>query len=88
MVKVTGGGKKVAAVAAHLSYISQQGELELETDEGQRVSKDGQRMLLKDWHLELSAGQYRKLRGVDGNARSAKTRSQHRAVDAGADACG
>ena len=86
MVKVTGGGKKVAAVAAHLSYISQQGELELETDEGQRVSKEGQAMLLKDWHLELSAGQYRKSPGRDGTAR--KTRSQHRAVDAGADAAG
>jgi len=72
MVKVTGGGKRVAAVAAHLSYISQQGELELETDEGQRVSKDGQRMFLKDWHLELSAGQYRKSRGLDGSPRSLK----------------
>ena len=69
MVKVTGGGKKVAAVAAHLSYISQQGELELETDEGQR---EGHGMLLKDWHLELSAGQYRKSPGRDGTARSVK----------------
>jgi hypothetical protein len=72
MVKVTGGGNKVAAVAAHLSYISQQGELELETDEGQRVSKDGQGMLLKDWHLDLSAGQYRNSRGLDGTARFVK----------------
>ena len=72
MVKVTGGGKKLASVAAHLSYISQQGELELETDDGQRISKDGQRMLLKDWHLELSAGQYRKSRGLDGSPRSLK----------------
>jgi hypothetical protein len=72
MVKVTGGGKKVAAVAAHLSYISQQGELELETDDEQRVSKDGQRMLLKDWHLELSAGQYRNSGSLDGSARSLK----------------
>jgi len=72
MVKVTGGGKKVGAVAAHLSYISQEGELELETDEGQRVSKEGQGMLLKDWHLELSAGQYRKSPGRDGTARSVK----------------
>jgi hypothetical protein len=72
MVKVTGGGKKVGAVAAHLSYISQEGELELETDEGQRVSKEGQGMLLKDWHLELSAGQYRKSPGRDGTGRSVK----------------
>jgi hypothetical protein len=60
MVKVTGGGKKIGAVAAHLSYISREGELDLETDEGLRVSKEGQKALLKDWHLELSSGQYRK----------------------------
>jgi len=59
MVKVTGGGRKLGAVAAHLSYISDQGKLEIETDEGERVSKEGQKALLKDWHLELSAGQYR-----------------------------
>jgi hypothetical protein len=59
MVKVTGGGRKVGAVAAHLVYISHDGELELETDDGQRVPKEGQKELLWDWHLELSAGQYR-----------------------------
>jgi hypothetical protein len=59
MVKVTGGGRKVGAVAAHLFYISHNGELELETDDGQRVPKEGQKELLRDWHLELSAGQYR-----------------------------
>ena len=58
MVKVTGGGRKVRAVAEHLSY----GELELETDEGERVSKDGLKELLRDWHLELSASQYRPTR--------------------------
>ena len=59
MVKVTGGGRSQGAVATHLSYISHQGELEIETDEGQQVSKDEQKALLRDWHLELSAGQYR-----------------------------
>jgi hypothetical protein len=59
MVKVTGGGRKVGAVAAHLVYISHNGGLELETDDGQRVPKAGQNELLRDWHLELSAGQYR-----------------------------
>lgn len=34
MVKVTGGGGKVGAVAAHFAYISRQGELAIETDEG------------------------------------------------------
>jgi hypothetical protein len=62
MVKVTGGGRKRGAVAAHLSYISDHGKLEIETDEGERVSKHGQKALLRGWHLELSAGQYREPR--------------------------
>ena len=46
MVKVTGGGRSVGAVAAHLGYISHHGELGIETDEAEQVSKDGQRALL------------------------------------------
>jgi hypothetical protein len=72
MVKVTGGGRSVAAVAAHLGYISHHGELEIETDEAQPVSKDGQRALLRDWHLELSAGQYRMPKQSDTRARRIK----------------
>jgi relaxase-like protein len=59
MVKVTGGGRRIGAVAAHLNYISQHGKLDLETDEGQRVPKEGQKEFLGSWHLELSPGQYR-----------------------------
>jgi hypothetical protein len=59
MVKVTGGGRTIGAVAAHLAYISHHGEVELETDEGQRVANEAQRTLVTDWHLELSSGQYR-----------------------------
>jgi len=62
MVKVTGGGWKLGAVAAHFAYISGNGKLEIETDEGEGVSKHGQKALVKDWHLELSAGQYRQRR--------------------------
>jgi hypothetical protein len=61
MVKVTGGRAKVGAVSAHLGYISRQGTLELETDEGERItSRDEHKTLLKSWHLELSAGQHRR----------------------------
>jgi len=63
MVKVTGGGRRVGAVAAHLSYISQHGKLDLETDDGQHVSREGQKELLRSWHLELTRGQYRQPRG-------------------------
>ena len=59
MVKVTGGGRGLRAVAAHLAYISHQGEIELESDRGEHVSDDAQKELLKTWHLELAAGQYR-----------------------------
>ena len=38
---------------AHLSYISRNGDLAIETDEGTRVSsREAQRTLLNDWHLE------------------------------------
>ena len=63
MVKVTGGGRRTGAVAAHLDYISQHGKLDLETDDGQRVPKEGQKEFLGSWHLELSPGQYRLLPG-------------------------
>lgn len=59
IVKVTGGGRNIGAVAAHIAYISHRGQIEIETDDGQRVSKAGQKELLNDWHLDLSAGQYR-----------------------------
>lgn len=64
MVKVTGGGRRISAVAAHLAYISQEGKLELESDDGQRVSREGQRELLEGWHLELTSGRYRPPRGA------------------------
>jgi hypothetical protein len=64
MVKVTGGGGTPGAVAAHLAYISGKGKNEIETDYGDGVDKEGQKELLKTWHLELTPGQYR--RGQDG----------------------
>ena len=63
MVKVTGGGIRRGALAAHLSYISRKGQLEIETDEGERVDKKAQQRLLRDWHLELSPGQYSEGKG-------------------------
>ena len=72
MVKVTGGSKKLGAVAAHFSYISQHGELDIETDRGQRVPEDQQRALLEGWHLDLIASQYRGPRGTKASARPVK----------------
>jgi hypothetical protein len=79
MVKVTGGGTKVGAVAAHFGYISRKGELSIETDGGDRVTdRDSQKALPKDWHLELTAGQYRAPR--DGRATARKTKLVHNIV--------
>jgi relaxase-like protein len=63
MVKVTGGGTTRRGVAAHVSYIGRDGELEIETDEGERIQgSEAQRDLLQDWHLDLTPGQYRRQR--------------------------
>ncbi len=79
MVKVTGGGAKVGTVAAHLTYISRKGELEIETDEGTLIgNKDEQKALLREWHLELSAGQYRGRR--DGHSKARTTKLVHNVV--------
>ena len=60
MVKVTGGGRSTGAIGAHFSYISCKGRIDIETDEGQLIDLEGQKELLKGWHLELTPGQYRK----------------------------
>ncbi|MGH7226958.1 MAG: relaxase/mobilization nuclease domain-containing protein [Gemmataceae bacterium] len=73
MVKVTCGGTNTGAVAAHLGYISRNGKLEIETDEGERIAgTDAQRTFLATWHLELSAGQYRGPRDQRSEARETK----------------
>jgi hypothetical protein len=65
MLKVTGGGTKVGAVAAHFSYISRQGKLEIETDDGVPVrGRDEQKEMLKNWHLELTSAHYRSRAGL------------------------
>ena len=79
MVKVTGGGTRTGAVAAHIGYISRKGELTIETDEGDRIAtRDAQKALLNDWHLELSAGQYRAPR--DGRTIARRTKLVHNIV--------
>ena len=54
MIKVSGGGKSVGAVAAHFRYIDRRGGLEIETDDGERRQGKGvERELLEDWGLTL-----------------------------------
>jgi predicted transcriptional regulator len=55
MVKVlTRGGQDLRAVRRHLEYLDRKGELEIETDDGQKLSGKGvERELLEDWDLDI-----------------------------------
>jgi hypothetical protein len=56
VVKVTGGGGSTTGrgVNAHFSYIGRRGELEIETDDDQRLTGRGVgRHLVDDWDLDL-----------------------------------
>lgn len=60
LVKVSGGGREVGAVKAHLAYIDRHGKLPLETDDGRSMTgKDVATDIIQDWNLDLSSGQYR-----------------------------
>lgn len=60
IVKVSGGGRELRAVKAHLSYIDRHGRLAIETDDGRSLSgKDAAGAVIEDWALALSRGQYR-----------------------------
>lgn len=55
MVKVlTRGGQNLKAVRAHLAYLTRGGKLDIETDDGERMSgKKVEKDLLDDWNLDL-----------------------------------
>jgi hypothetical protein len=52
MVKVTGGGRGMKAIAAHFKYISKNGRLDIEDDRGEVLrGRDDLRGLADDWRL-------------------------------------
>jgi hypothetical protein len=55
MVKVLSrGGQDLKAIGRHLGYLNRRGEVDIETDDGQRLSGKGiERELLEDWDLDL-----------------------------------
>jgi len=68
MVKVSGGAHSTRGAIAHLEYIDRQGQLEIETDEGQRIKgEDVEAGLVADWDLEAvqaeARGPYRRTAG-------------------------
>jgi Relaxase/Mobilisation nuclease domain len=72
MVKVlTKGGQDLKAVGRHLAYLSREGDVEIETDDGRRLSGEGtEQVLLEDWDLDLEeARRTRELRSRPGLAR-------------------
>lgn len=61
MVKVlTRGGQNLGALRKHFEYLNRKGELEIETDDGQRLAgKDVERELIDDWDLDIEADRRR-----------------------------
>jgi len=60
MVKVSGGGRDVGGVDAHLRYIGRHGKLPMETDEGLTLQGRGAAMeIMADWQLDLCRSQYK-----------------------------
>ncbi|MGY0343548.1 relaxase/mobilization nuclease domain-containing protein (plasmid) [Xylella fastidiosa subsp. pauca] len=61
MVKVSGGGKTVGHVKAHMDYITRNGQLEAVNDQGEKVSgKDDVKDLFDSWDLDAGDGQGKK----------------------------
>jgi hypothetical protein len=54
MIKVSGGGRSFKAVKDHIEYIDREGNLDLETDEGERLNGDEvAKRLIEDWDLDV-----------------------------------
>jgi hypothetical protein len=50
MVKVTGGGRGMRAIAAHFRYISKNGRLEVEDEQGDKLrGKEAVKLAVEDW---------------------------------------
>jgi hypothetical protein len=61
MVKVlTRGGQDLKAIGRHLSYLNRGGDLDIDTDDGERLKGEGvESDLVSDWDLELEVGRRR-----------------------------
>ncbi|VTU14416.1 relaxase/mobilization nuclease domain-containing protein [Variovorax sp. RA8] len=60
MVKVSGGGRDVGGVEAHLRYIGRHGKLPVETDEGlTQQGRGAAKEITADWQLDLCRSQYK-----------------------------
>ncbi len=79
MVKVTRGATNRRGVIAHFDYISREGELEIETDEGEHLGGRGAgQQLIKDWDLDLE--EHRKRSGLFAVDRRKAPKLVHRII--------
>jgi hypothetical protein len=63
MVKISGGGKSLKAVQAHVGYIGRRGRLDIETDDGDQPmrGREAAMDLTEDWGLETEAAESKSL---------------------------
>jgi hypothetical protein len=81
MVKVTGGGRTIAGVTAHMAYVSHNEETTLEDDRGETVrGKEDLKTLVRDWHLDLTSGQYRPTKGSGPDSKSRRVKLAYNVV--------
>jgi len=79
MVKVLAqGGRDLHSVARHLAYIGRQGELTLESDEGEAVGARDTKKIVESWDLELEEDRPASTLDVSGSAR--KPRLVHKVI--------
>lgn len=80
MVKVLSrSGQDLRAVQRHLDYIGRKGEVEIETDEGERLKGRGvEKELLEDWDLDLES--HRRRADLDAGAGRMPTKLVHKLI--------
>lgn len=73
MVKVSGGAHTIRGVATHLAYIGRDGDLEMETDMGDRIQEKGfQKALIEDWDLDVESHWHATARDIRGRRKAPK----------------
>src|ERR1700733_5772196 len=80
MVKVlTKGGGDLKAVGRHLSYLSREGDAEIETDDGRHLSGHGvEQELLEDWDLDIE--EVRRIRDLRPRSGMSQPKLVHKVV--------
>jgi Relaxase/Mobilisation nuclease domain len=78
MVKVLSrGGQDLKAVGRHIAYLYRAGEVEIETDDGQRFSGKGiEKELLEDWDLDLE--EHRRTADLESRSRPSPRKLVHK----------